>query len=288
MATAMKKSPVMTETALIVEGGAMRGIYSAGVLDEFISADFYPFDWCFGVSAGASNAAAYLGKKHGRNYQVITDYCRRPEFKSVRRFFTGGHLIDIDWLWDVTERELDLGLDEVNKHKGKFLVVLTDAETAEPAYIAPEVDEVFQAVKCSAAMPIAFRNRVSLRGRDWLDGGVADSLPVKEAYRRGARKIVVIRSNPASYRKQAYRLRHLFPMIMRQYPAAAKRLQQRHIEYNESLDFIRNPPADCEVIEMCPPESFSAGQFTTDLDILDDAYRMGQEDGQQFLQNWLT
>ncbi|WP_369984179.1 patatin family protein [Thalassolituus sp.] len=267
------------ESALIVEGGAMRGIYSAGVLDEFIKADYYPFDWYFGVSAGASNTAAYLGKKHGRNYKVITDYCRRPEFKSLRRFLRGGHLIDIDWLWDITERELDIGLDEIETRKGRFLAVVTDAETGEPDYIAPDRNEVFQAIKCSAAMPLAFRNSIQFRGKTWLDGGVADSLPVKEAYRRGARKIMVIRSNPASYRKQAYRFRHLFPYILRQYPAIAKRLQRRHLEYNEALDFIRTPPSDCEVIELCPPESFSAGQFTTDMQVLDDAYQMGIVDG---------
>ena len=263
----------------------MRGIYSAGVLDEFIQADYYPFSWYFGVSAGASNTAAYLGRKHGRNYRVITDYCRRPEFKSVRRFLRGGHLIDIDWLWEVTERDLDLGLDDIDQHAGRFLVVATDASTGEPHYIAPSREEMFQAIKCSAAMPIAFRHPVSLRGKDWLDGGVADSLPVREAYRRGARHIVVIRSNPASYRKQAYRLRHLFPLILRRYPAVARRLQRRHQEYNDALDFIRNPPADCTVTEMCPPEEFTAGQFTTDMDVLNDAYRMGINDGRLFLAN---
>ncbi|MEK9712226.1 MAG: patatin family protein [Thalassolituus sp.] len=276
------------ETALIVEGGAMRGIYSAGVLDEFIRADFYPFDWVFGVSAGASNAAAYLGKKHGRNYRVITDYCRRPEFKSLRRFLAGGHLIDIDWLWDITEKELDIGLEEIDQKKGRFLVVVTDANSGEAHYIAPEKHELFQAIKCSAAMPLAFRGRVSLHDRDWLDGGVADSLPVEEAYRRGARKIVVIRSNPASYRKQAYRFRTLFPLLLRKHPQAARRLQHRHTDYNRALDFIRQPPPDCEVIELCPPEAFSAGQFTTDLDILNEAYQMGKDDGLRLIASWLT
>ncbi|CCU73694.1 MAG: patatin family protein [Thalassolituus sp.] len=273
-------------SALIIEGGAMRGIFSAGLLDVFIEKDFYPFDFCYGVSAGASNAAAYLGGKVGRNYKVITDYCRRPEFKSVRRFLMGGHLIDIDWLWDVTERDLDIGLDAIAAKKTRFFVVMTEADTAEAHYIEPTSEELFQAIKCSANMPIAFKNRVSFRGHDWLDGGVADSLPVAEAYRQGARKIVVVRSNPSSYRKQAYRLRALFPYLLKQYPAVARRLQQRHAEYNQALDFIRNPPDDCEVVEVCPPESFVAGQFTTDLDILNDAYAMGREEGDKLITCW--
>ncbi len=282
----MDMATTKTDTALIVEGGAMRGIYSAGVLDEFIAAGFYPFYQVYGVSAGASNAAAYLGRKYGRNYRVITDYCRRPQFKSLRRFLRGGHLIDIDWLWDITEKELDLGLDHIDAVRGRFIVVATDAETGQPEYLTPEKNDIFQAIKCSAAMPIAFRNAVSLYGRQWLDGGVADSLPVREAYERGARNIVVIRSNPASYRKQAYRMRHLFPVILRRYPAVARRLQERHSEYNEALDFIRNPPADCRITELCPPEAFSAGQFTTDMQILDEAYQMGVVDGQTLMRTW--
>jgi len=96
---------------------------------------------------------------------------------------------------------------------------------------------------------------------------------------------MVIRSNPASYRKQAYRFRHLFPVILRQYPEVARRLQRRHTEYNDALDFIRQPPDDCEIIELCPPEDFTVGQFTTDLQVLDEAYALGKADGQDVVKN---
>ena len=283
MPTGVTRKSDRPTSALIVEGGAMRGIFSSGVLDEFIQQDFYPFDLYFGISAGSSNVAGYLGGKYGRSYRVITEYCLRPEFKSLRRFFTGGNLIDIDWLWDITEQDLDIGKDRIDQFKGRFFIVATDAATAEAEYIVPEKDELFQAMKCSSAMPVVYRNRVMFRGREWLDGGVADSLPVKEAYRRGARQILVVRSNVSSYRKQAYRIRRLFPIIMKRYPAAAKRLQQRHTEYNETLDFIRNPPPDCEIVEICPPDGFLADQFTMDASILHDAYQMGVEAGRGYI-----
>ena len=271
------------ESALIVEGGAMRGIFSSGLLDEFIQQDFYPFDLYFGISAGSSNVAGYLGGKYGRSYRVITEYCLRPEFKSMRRFFTGGNLIDIDWLWDITEQDLDIGKERIEQFKGRFLIVATDAASAEAEYLVPESDELFQAMKASSAMPVVYRNPVTFRGREWLDGGVSDSLPVKEAYRRGARKILVVRSNISSYRKQAYRIRRLFPLLLKRYPACAKRLQQRHIEYNDTIDFIRNPPADCEIVEICPPDGFLADQFTMDARILHDAYQMGVDAGRTFV-----
>ncbi|MDF1764323.1 MAG: patatin family protein [Oleibacter sp.] len=275
-----------TPSALIIEGGSMRGIYAAGVLDEFIRNDFYPFDMYFGVSAGASAVAAYLGKQYGRTYKVITDYCRRPEFKSKRRFFKGGHLIDIDWLWDVTEQELPLGLDRIDEYRGRLFIVATDAHTGEAEYLTPEKQDLFQAVKCSAAMPIAYRAAVEYLGKQWLDGGVSDSLPVREAYRRGARRILVVRSNAKEYQKQAYRLGPIFPTLLRDYPVVAKRLQRRHIEYNETLNFIRNPPHDCEIIELCPHSSFAAGQFTTDARILNEAYTMGVQSGIAAMREW--
>lgn len=264
----------------------MRGIYSAGVLDAFLDHDFNPFDLCIGVSAGASNAAAYLGKKRGRNYRIYTDYCLRPEFKSLRRFLRGSHLIDIDWLWDITEKELPIGEDEIEAQSTEFLITITCAETAKPHYLAAQRGELFQQLKASGCMPLAFKNNVMHANKQWFDGGVSDSLPVKEAYNRGARKILVIRSNPASYRKKPYALKALFPLLLKRYPAIAASLAERHNHYNASLDFIRQPPKDCDIIEICPHDSFAAGQFTTDIHTLNQAYQLGIDDGLKTVQHW--
>lgn len=269
--------------ALIVEGGAMRGIFSAGILDTFIDADYYPFDWYIGVSAGASNVVAYLGKQVKRNYRVYTDYCQRPQCISWKRFLRGGHLIDIEWLWDITEQELPIGYEHIEQRRQQLLVTATCAASGEAHYLTPQADEIFQMLKASGTMPIAFKGEVWLRDRQWVDGGVADSLPVEEAYRRGAREILVLRSNPYSYRKKAYRINKLLPLLLRRYPGVAQRLQQRHADYNRALDFIRHPPADCVVHEICPPDSFSASQFTRDQQVLDEAYQLGLEAGKRWL-----
>ena len=271
--------------ALIVEGGAMRGIFSAGILDAFIEHNYFDFDWFIGVSAGASNVAAYLGRQQGHNYRVYTDYCRRPQFKQWRRFLRGGDLIDIDWLWDITERELPMGLAHMEDRADKLLVVTTCAQTGDAHYLTPMEGELFQLIKASGTMPFAYRGKVNLRGRQWFDGGVADSIPVEEAYRRGAREILILRSNPASYRKKPYGLKRLFPLLLRQYPGIARRLQKRHSDYNRALDFIHTPPADCRIHQICPPEDFSADQFTTDTGILHNAYLDGFRSGLQWLQN---
>lgn len=198
----------------------------------------------------------------------------------------GSHLIDIDWLWDITEKELPIGEDEIEAQSTEFLITTTCAETAKPHYLAVQRSDIFQQLKASGCMPLAFKNNVIHAGKQWFDGGVSDSLPVKEAYNRGARKILVIRSNPASYRKKPYALKALFPLLLKRYPAIAASLAERHNHYNASLDFIRQPPKDCDIIEICPHDSFAAGQFTTDIHTLNQAYQLGIDDGLKTVQHW--
>ena len=99
---------------------------------------------------------------------------------------------------------------------------------------------------------------------------------------------MILRSNPASYVKQAYRFPRLLSLILRQYPNIAERLKRRHQEYNDMLEFLRNPPQDCEIIEICPPENFAADQFTMDKEVLDQAYQAGRNDGETAIDRWNT
>ena len=104
----LKEQP--SESALVVEGGALRGVFSTGLLDAFLEARFNPFDLFIGVSSGASNLAAYLAGMIGRNRNIYMDYSLRPDFISYPKFLRGGHLLDLDWLWDITIREVRLDL----------------------------------------------------------------------------------------------------------------------------------------------------------------------------------
>ncbi len=273
------------QTALVIEGGAMRGIFSAGILDEFIAQQFYPFDLHIGVSAGASNMVSYLAEEYQRSYHVYTDYCRRKEFKNMTRFMFGGHLIDLDWLWEISERERPINF-EIMAQKKPLLITVTNAQTGNAEYLSPEPENVSAALKASSCMPLAYKHPISLYKKQWFDGGVAESLPVQEAYQRGAKRIMLLRSNPKNYIKKPYKIAKLLPFLLKSYPQIAQRLQQRHRDYNQTIQFIRQPPKDCQIIEVCPPDTFSAGQFTVDLNILDDAYQMGERIGKQLIKSW--
>jgi predicted acylesterase/phospholipase RssA len=129
-------------SALVIEGGALRGVFSTGILDGFLKAGFNPFDFYMGVSSGASNLAAFLAEMPGRNYRIYKDYARRREFIDSWRFVRGGHLMDLDWLWEITIREMRLDLSKIYSRRRPFLVGLTDMETGCKAFRRDFLDRI--------------------------------------------------------------------------------------------------------------------------------------------------
>ena len=183
--------------ALVVEGGAMRGIFSTGVLDAFLENHFNPFQIAVGVSAGATNIASYLAEMFQRNYKVYTDYSTRPDFINWWKFIKGGHLVDLDWLWNLTIKEIRLDLDKILDSKTQFYIGVTQVSTGESVFLKPAKDNLEEILKASSALPIFYRKFVSINETAYVDGGLADPIPVDEAYRRGAKKkILVLRSAP--------------------------------------------------------------------------------------------
>ena len=280
-------TPVKTAvTALVVEGGAMRGIFACGVLDAFLSQQFNPFDICIGVSAGTTNIAAYLAGMYKRNHKVYLDYSLRKDFISWKRFFRGGHLLDLDWMWDITIREVRLKVDEIEASRSLFLIGLTNARTGQAEFIAPKRDEIEHVLKASCAIPVFYRGFVSRGGNDYTDGGIADPIPVKEAVRRGATKIAVIRSRPASAVMDKGKGDAITKFFLRKTPELAATVSRRPDVYNESIAFLRNPPAGISVIEVNPPEDFRTKRLTKDPAVLEADYQKGFEAGMALIKRW--
>ncbi len=263
------------KSALIVEGGAMRGIFAAGVLDQYLAANYRPFDFCLGVSAGSTNIAAWLANQSGRSYRVITDYSCRPEFIDLLRFVKGGHWLDLDWLWDITLREIALDTETLFSQHIPFYIVTTVIETGEAAYIEATAENLNQLLKASCSVPIAYRDYPEINGIAMTDGGVADSIPVKKAYEMGARDITVILSRPRGYRKTPSRSPWLVRHTLAQTPKLADAILNRAESYNQAIDFIDNPPEDCNMTVIAPPADFLVGRLTTDKKKLETGYQQG-------------
>lgn len=272
--------------ALVVEGGAMRGVFSCGVLDHFLSVDFSPFDSFWGVSAGASNVAAYLAKMPGRNLKIYSDYSCRKEFFTPEKFIRGGDLLDIDWLWKITMQDLGIDLDTIEKDGRPFYLGLTNKGTGKSEYHLARSSTLVETMKASSALPIMYKPDIVINGQCYVDGGASDSIPVAEAIRRGAKKIMVLRSRPYSYKKSASKASLLLKHALRKSPALIGPMLNRSHQYNKTLELIRNPPLGVEIIEICPPESFKLKRLTRDPEPLIKGYELGIEIGKVALLRW--
>jgi predicted patatin/cPLA2 family phospholipase len=274
------------KTALVVEGGAMRGIFSAGILDSFIKKTFNPFDICVGVSAGALNIAAYLAGMYKRNYYIFTDYSLRKDFINVWKFLRGGHLVDLDWMWDITISEVRLNLDAIVKNTSEFYAGLTDVNTGKAVFFKPTKKNLEQVIKGSSAIPILYRKFIDVNGSQYVDGGVSDPIPVREAHRLGATNILVLRSRPFSKTVEPGSEVLLSKLVLRKNPGILKAVLNRPRVYQESIDFMRNPPKGITITEINPPEDFGTSRLTKDKSILDADYAKGVKIGFQIVRRW--
>ncbi len=272
--------------ALIVEGGAMRGVFSCGILDHFLAADFSPFDSFWGVSAGASNLAAYLAKMPGRNLKIYLDYSLRNEFITPSQLIRGGDVMDLDWMWQVTLEELGIDKEVLAADPRPFFLVVTRQDTGQAEYLTPDVDMLAETMKASSALPVLYRNGVLLNDTRYVDGGVADALPIAEAIKRGATKIMVLRSQIASYRKPRPKFSAITKRMLKETPALIEPMLTRDVRYNQTLELINNPPPGVEIIQVCPPETFKLKRLSRSPEPLREAYELGIEAGKQAIERW--
>jgi predicted patatin/cPLA2 family phospholipase len=272
--------------AIVVEGGAMRGIFAAGVLDVFLERGFHPFDLAIGSSAGACNLASHLAGQHGRNRRCYLTQMRRAEFSDARRFLRGGHWFDIDYLWDAFDREDPLDIPRAAAHPTPLVVAATSVDTGTPVYFRPGAGELSEVLRASSAVPVLFRRFVELDGRRYTDGGMSAPIPVEEAYRRGARRILVIRSRPAGFPGPSRLECVLAAAALRAHPALAAAFRRYRAVYARSVAFIARPPADCRVVHVAPPPEFRTRRDTRDERVLLADYARGRAAGDRAIVSW--
>jgi predicted patatin/cPLA2 family phospholipase len=224
----------------------------------------------------------------GRNRRIYLDYSLRRDFISFPKFLRGGHLLDLDWLWDITIREIRLDLATIYAREKPFIVVLTDTQTGAAHYKHTGAHDLEHVLKASSAMPLLYRAYPEVEGRPMTDGGVADSIPVGEAIRRGARRIMVIRSRHRGYMKRPGLSEHVMRWHVRRYPLLQQAMTKRVERYNDSVALIRKPPAGISIIEICPPESFRVSRLSRDRMILQEGYEQGRALAAEAIARWNT
>ena len=182
----------MINSGLVIEGGGMRGVYAAGVLDFFMEKNIY-FDDCYAVSAGSCHAASYYSKQIGRSLKVTLDYINDKRYCSINSLIKTGDMFGAEMLYDIIPNELVLyDYDIFNEFNGNFYSVVTNCKTGKAEYIKiKDMKKDIIAIRASSSLPLLSRI-VKINGESYLDGGISDSIPIKKSIEDGHKKNVVI------------------------------------------------------------------------------------------------
>ena len=260
---------------LVLEGGGMRGVFTAGVLDVFLE-EGISFDSCYGVSAGACLACSFLCGQKGRGYSVMTDYLDNRDYCSWSSFLRTGDLFGADFLYHKIPEQL-YPIDNVAflRNPTEFYSVATDCRTGEAEYF--RVKDMFldvDAVRASASLPLVSR-MVPVGDGLYLDGGVADPIPMQKAFEDGCDLVIAVLTRPRGYRKGAESTASLMRWKYRKYPEFVRSLNERPRVYNETVDRLFRAEEEGRVFVIAPEEALPIRRTEKDLSIL----RKGYEDG---------
>nr|WP_153679067.1 patatin family protein [Klebsiella quasipneumoniae] len=273
--------------ALVCEGGGQRGIFTAGVLDEFMRAGFNPFDLMLGTSAGAQNLSAYMCNQQGYARKVITRYTTSRQFFDPMRFVRGGNLIDLDWLVEATSQQMPLAMNyaETQFALGKELwMCACRGDDYSASYFSPTPQTWLDLIRASSAIPGFYRSGVLLDGVSYLDGGVSDAIPVQEAARRGAQTIVVIRTVPS----QMFYTPEWFKRMERWLGESSLQPLVNLVHHHETTyraiqQFIEKPPGKLRIFEIYPQRPLRSMALGSRLPALLEDYKTGRQCGRYFL-----
>ena len=242
----------MIESGLVVEGGGMRGIYTAGVLDFFMEKNIY-FDDCYGVSAGACHLSSYLSKQIGRSLKVTLDYINDKRYCSINSLIKTGDMFGVEMLYNRIPNELVLyDYETFNKFKGNFYSVVTNCKTGKAEYMKiQDMKKDIVTVRASSSLPLLSRI-VEINGEEYLDGGITDSIPIKKSIEDGHHKNVVILTRDKTYRKSKASFLNIFKMKYKKYPNLIKAIEDRYKMYNDTIDFIEEKRRSGEAFVIQP------------------------------------
>ena len=272
------------KTALIVEGGGQRGVFSFGITDTFINRNYDPFDIYMGVSNGVAVLCWYLIRETDNNLEKML-YAAKGDYLSYKNIFIGKDIIKFHQMYEDGEKMFKPSMEKIkNNLKGKdYIAVVTDAIEANAEYYSFGDGEWMPKMIASGTLPILVRTPSLIDGRRKFDGGVADPLPVEKAYEMGAKKIIVIRTYEKKFRRKLKIENYIGALLSREYPKLRKALLVHDKTYNRALDFINNPPSDCEIVQLCPPEKLKSKRDSKNIEILKADYKLGKKVAKVYL-----
>lgn len=266
------------KAALVLEGGAMRSLFTSGVLDVLME-NKIEFPYVIGVSAGALTGVNYISKDIGRTARINIGFADDSRYVGVGNLLKKRSLFDFDFLFGRTEKIVPMDYDTFYRSKQRFVAVATDCATGRPVYLEKgKTEDIMKAVRASSSMPL-LAPEVHVDGMDCLDGGVSDPIPFKQAMREGYDKVVLVLTRDISFRAahtssvRSYAIRKTF----RGEPNFAQQLATMSARYNETLEEIRKLESEGSLFVIRPDRPVTVGRAERDPQKLETLYNEGRD-----------
>lgn len=269
---------------LVLEGGALRGLFTAGILDVLME-NGVRFDGLVGVSAGAAFGCNYKSGQPGRVIRYNKRFAHEWRFCSWRSWLKTGDLYGGRFCYHTMPEELDVfDTAAFDQNPMEFYAVCTDVETGRAVYqkLSRCSYDTYEYIRASASMPMVSRI-VEVEGRKLLDGGVADSIPLRFFQKQGYERNLVILTQPADYQKRHNRLMPLMRLALRGYPQMIHALDTRHQMYNEQLQYVMEEEKKGNTFVIRPPEKIMIGYVSHDEEEMQGVYQIGRRVGEKRL-----
>ncbi len=272
------------KTGLVLEGGAMRGLFTAGILDVLLEANV-TFDGVVGVSAGAAFGINFVSGQNGRTIRYNKRFAKDWRYCSLRSWLTTGDLFGAEFAYHTLPEKLDpFDSEAFEKSTTAYHLVCTDVRTGKAVYrqLTKGGHETYDWVRASASMPFVSKP-VSIGDQLLLDGGIADSIPLAYFENEGYERNVVILTQPEGYSKGHNRLMPLLRIALRKYPDLVHALDVRHIMYNKQLDHVKKRETEGKALVIRPTEPLHIGHVSHNPDEMQAVYDIGRREGQRQL-----
>lgn len=268
----------MKNLGLVLEGGGMRGLYTAGVLDFFMDKNLY-FPYVASVSAGACNAVSYLSRQKGRSREINIRFANDPRYINLANLLKRKSIFGMDFIFnEVANKILPFDFKQFEKSNEKLIVCATDCHTGKAIYFDKDAcDDIFLSVRASSSLPFVCEP-VKFQGKTLLDGGIAEPIPIKKSILDGNTKNIIVLTRDSKYRKKPFRWGRFSRLYYPKYPQLTVAFKNRYMIYNNTLDYIDDLERNGDAFVIRPDKLVEINRIERDVSKLADLYDQGYAD----------
>lgn len=275
----------MKKSVLVLEGGAMRSLYTSGVLDVFMNNNI-DIDCTVGVSAGALVGSNYVSNQKGRTANININYCKDSKYIGVGAIKNNKGLIGFDYLFGEIAKDNPFDEKEFFSTKKRFVTGVTNCITGKTEYFDKDLKNTYKLLQASSSMPLVSKI-VEINGKPYLDGAIDCNVPIDWALDQGYEKIVVVLTRNKEYRKQplSNKMKKMYNLVYKKYPNLLKTMYDRPNKYNETYDEIEKLERENRIFVFRPKNNVDISRLERDQDKLRDLYEEGIDEAEKQLEN---